>query len=193
MLPLIVSYYTNDWEYPEHAKRLRSECVALGLEHFIIEVESKNSYIKNCCLKPFFIRNCLNTFDRPVLWVDVDGSILKKPDFFLDTNWDFQARRMGPDRKRMYHVGTIWVNYTPQALRFVDAWCERTGDMTDESSLDQTLKSQVWDLRHRDIPPEYFVINRKPDPKTVILHRLSSGESKKNEYDKFVLYEKEIG
>lgn len=26
MLPLIVSFYTNDWEYPIHAARLKREC-----------------------------------------------------------------------------------------------------------------------------------------------------------------------
>jgi hypothetical protein len=193
MHPLIVSFFTKDWEYPEHGRRLKKECADLGLDSHIVELKSTGSYIKNCCMKPFFLRTCLQTFNRPVLWIDVDGSILKKPDFFLDTEWDFQAKRMGPHRKRIYHVGTIWINNTPKALEFVDKWCEKTGDMTDESSLDQTLKSQEWDFRHRDIPPEYFVIAKRPSPEAVIFHRISSGQSKQQETDLFNKYEEEIG
>lgn len=192
MYPLVVSFFTKDWEYSQHATRLREECKQLGLDSYIVEVESTGSYIKNCCIKPFFLRNCLKTFNRPILWIDVDGSIYKKPDYFLDTNWDFQAKKMPKSRSRIYHVGTIWINNTPQALEFLDKWCEKTGDMTDESSLDQTLKSKDWDLRHRDIPPEYFVIGLKTE-ETVILHRLSRGESKRKERELFTKYEQQFG
>ena len=33
--PLIISFYTDDWTYPQHADRLRGECDRLGLAHHI--------------------------------------------------------------------------------------------------------------------------------------------------------------
>ncbi len=195
MYPVIVSFFTEDWKYPEHAKRLEAECDSLGLRSYIREMPSRKGYIENSCIKPFFIRDCLEKFKSPILWIDVDGSIFAKPDFFLETDWDFQAKRMKPPRKRFYHVGTMWFNYNDRVREFVSAWCARTGDMTDESALDQTLKSRNWDLKHRDIPEEYFrILHRNIIPEgTVIGHRLSEWESKSEQADKFNKYESEIG
>lgn len=195
--PLIVSFFTPDWEYEAHSRRLARECDDLGLEHRIERKESRGGYIQNSCIKPFFIRDCLREEKRPVLWVDVDGSIFKKPVFFLDENFDFQARKMDPRyRRRIWHVGTMWFNPTPATLSFVDAWCSRTGDMTDESALDQTWKAKEWGLRTRDVPPEYFHIARDGQhiPKNIVIaHRLSKGESKKEQTKLFTQYEKLVG
>jgi hypothetical protein len=193
LLPLIVSYFTRDWHYPQHAARLAGECEALGLEAHIEERESRGGYTQNCCIKPEFIRECLQTAGRPVLWVDVDASILRKPDFFLGADgWDFQARKMASRRRRTWHVGTLWFNPTPATLDFVDEWVARTGDMTDESALDQTWKARDWGLRTRDIPPTYFELG-EPSPGCVILHRLSSSRSKQQQAEACMRYERDVG
>ena len=196
MYPVIVSFFTKDWVYPKHAERLKKECDALGLESVIRELPSRNGYIQNTCHKPFFIRKCLEELKRPVLWIDVDGSIYSKPDFFLDTDYDFQARKMNPKhRKRTWHVGTMWFNYTPAMLTFIEEWCRRTGDMTDESALDQTWKRKEWGLRTREVPAEYFHIIRRepPPPEIVIGHRLSKGASKRKQTPYFEAYERRNG
>lgn len=194
---MVVSFYTHDWQYPTHANRLQQECESLGLDYRIEEHQSRGGYIENSCIKPFFLRKCLREECRPILWIDVDGSIFKPPIFFLDDGFDFQARKMNPEqRKRIWHVGTIYLNPTPATMAFVDAWCERTGDMTDESALDQTWKSREWNLRTRDIPPEYFFIaksERNIPPNTVIAHRLSNGASKRKQTPIFNRYEEVIG
>lgn len=196
-LPLIISFFTPDWEYEAHSKRLIKECDSLGLEHRIERRESRGGYIQNSCIKPFYIRECLQEAKRPVLWVDVDGSIFKPPVFFLSGDFDFQARKMDPKyRRRTWHVGTMWFNYTPAMLEFIEAWCNRTGDMTDESALDQTWKARDWGLRTREVPPGYFFILREGRPiptTTVIAHRLSKGESKKDQTRQFNEYERLIG
>jgi len=195
--PLIVSFFTPDWEYETHSKRLAKECEELRLDYRIERQESRGGYIQNSCIKPFYIRECLREAKRPVLWLDVDGSIFKPPAYTLRDDLDFQARKMDPTRRRrIWHVGTMWFNYTPKMLAFIDEWCARTGDMTDESSLDQTFKSRNWNLRTRDLPAEYFFIIRKEDriPKNVVIgHRLSSGESKKEQTKAFNEYERLIG
>lgn len=195
MYPVIISFYTNDWLYPQHANRLRAECTKLGLEYIIEERPSRGGYIQNSCIKPEFIRDCLR-LGRPVLWIDVDGSICQRPDFFLDGYYDFQAKRMGPHRKRIWHVGTMYFNPTPATMAFVDAWIDRTGDMTDESSLDQTLKAKDWGLRTREVPPEYFMFcdrHDRPPKGAVIAHRLSKSESKRQQTQEFNRYEREVG
>ena len=182
MYPLIVSFYTDDWEYPQHAERLRRECDSLGLDHRIERRESRGGYLQNSCIKPEFIRDCLQE-GCPVLWVDVDGSIFARPDWFLDDNWDFQARKMDKrHRKREWHVGTMWFNYNDRVMEFVSQWVKNTGAISDESALEKTWR-QVK-LKSVDIPPEYFQIesSRRPHlPDTVILHRISNSPIKRVE------------
>ena len=194
MHPVIVSFYTPDWQYPAHAERLANECKALGLEYRIERRESTGSYLKNTCIKPTYIRECLN-MGKPILWIDVDGSIYKRPDFFLEIDAEFAARRMGPHRKRTWHVGTMYFTPTPAVIEFVDEWVRITGECSDESALEQTLRSRKWWFRCSDIPPEYFEIQtarKGRTDRTVIMHRLSNGESKRAEALFFDNYEKTV-
>ena len=189
-LPLVVSFYTEDWRYPEHAARLAGECRALGLDYHIERRASAGGYLENTCQKPTFLRECLERFARPVLWIDVDGSILSRPDYFAEPGWDMQARRMPPHRPRTWHVGTLY--WAPSALGFVREWEALTGGMSDESSLEQAWQLHGAGLRARDIPATYFEIPTPRRPRTaecVIFHRLSDGESKRKQTARFNAYE----
>ena len=186
--PLIISFYTDDWQYPQHADRLRGECDRLGLAHHIERRPSAGGYLENTCQKPTFIRECLQRYGRPVLWIDVDGSIRQKPEHFREPGWDFQARRMPSHRPRTWHVGTMYWAPTPAALAFVDDWIGRTGDMSDESSLEQSWRALGHTLAARDIPATYFEIPTRRQPMTpqcVIFHRLSDGDSKRAQTSRF--------
>ena len=177
--------------------RFEQECRSLGLDCRIEELPSRGGYIENSCHKPAFILRCLTESNRPVLWVDVDGSIFAPPAFFTEAGFDFQARKMNPERRRrIWHVGTLWFAPTDASVEFIEAWVARTGDMTDESALDQVWKSREWPLRTRDIPAEYFHIlsrNERPPPGTVIAHRLSDSASKRHQTPIFESYERLIG
>lgn len=199
----LISFYTKDWQYPQHAKRLKRECDALGIPSVIQELPSTGSYLKNTCLKPQFILDKLKELKSPVLWVDVDGSVLQKPKLTykidvtslesprqeyaespLSSGFDFAARRMAETRSRTWHVGTMWFNYTPAMIEFLEKWIENTGRISDESALEKTWQDHGWMIETYNLPPEYFYIERrgKPIPQgTVIMHRISSGESKKKE------------
>lgn len=188
--PILISFYTDDWCYPEHAARLTEECKRLGLDHHIERRESAGGYLENTCQKPTFIRECLDRLDRPVLWIDVDGSIINRPDYFREPGWDFQARKMPPSRPRTWHVGTMY--WAPTALPFVREWEARTGDMSDESSLEQTWAELGHTLRARDIPETYFEIPswRRPMSRgCVIFHRLSDWKGKRMQASRFNEYE----
>lgn len=194
MLPVIVSFYTDDWKYPAYAALLKRQCDDLGLEHHIEMLPSAGNYLKNTCMKPQFIRDCLE-MNRPILWIDVDGAILKPPVFFDGLDADFAAMRMNRERKRTWHVGTMFFRPSDTVRAFVDAWSANSGECSDESALEFTLRQQDWGLKTSDIPPEYFEIEAgryRPTEKTVIYHRISSGESKKQQAKFFNEYEKKV-
>ena len=193
----IISFYTDDWEYPRHAKRLRAECGSLGIDNYIVELPSTGSYLKNTCLKPRFILDCLMKFKEPVLWIDVDASILDYPHLAGILEVDFAARMMAEDRARTWHVGTMWFNYTQAMVIFLESWIENTGKLSDESALEKTWSDNGWMLTTHSLPPEYFYIIRYrhhmiPEG-TIIAHRISSGESKKNELPGAIEYAKNGG
>jgi len=187
---LLISYYTENWAYPAHAHRLKQECKALKIRHRIEALQDTGSYLKNCCYKPRYILECLREEKAPVLWVDVDASILAYPEYF-DTglDYDMQAKRMKEPRKRTWHVGTIWFNYNPTVMQFLTKWAENTGACSDESSLEQTWREMP--IKARDIPDDYFGITGDR-PFGVICHRISDSLSKKRESKFFDRYEQEV-
>lgn len=182
----LISFFTKDANYPQHAKRLSKECEKLGVPYKIEELPSTGSYLKNTCLKPNFILEKLKELKSPVLWVDVDASIYKFPDLCrnLSDYCDFAARPMAEHRKRTWHVGTMWFNYTPSMIAFIEEWVRNTGNLSDESSLEKTWQDFRCISSCADLPPEYFYIEQRgkhPPHDVVIMHRISNSQMKRSE------------
>lgn len=195
--PLIVSFFTQDWEYPRHAAELKSDCERLGLDHCIEELPSKGRFTANCCMKPEFIRRKLIEMQRPVLWVDVDSRLRHLPEWFRGTDslYDLQARHTIPEhnRRTKWHVVVMWWNCTPAVIEFMDRWIEATYRTmaeggSEEAALEWTRR-QGHSLRVRDMPWEYsdFGNPRTADP--VIKNSISKGISKRREMPGLIDYE----
>lgn len=178
----VISFYTQDWKYPQFARRLIHDCHCLDIPHRIEERLSTGSYLRNTCMKPKFIWEKLIELKSPILWIDCDGSLCERPTFFDGLDCDMAAKRMPPARVRTWHVGTLWLNYTPAVMSFMERWMKNTGAISDESALEKTWREQPINVV--DIPPEYFVILQRgklPRPGDVICHRISEGDAKKRE------------
>jgi hypothetical protein len=189
----VISFYTPDWKYPEYANNLKEDCFRLGLKFSIDQLPSQGEYVKNCNIKPRFIRDKLYQLKSPVLWVDVDGSLLKLPELLLSHTidaYDIAGNRPTNNSERI-HVGSVWFNYTDATLAFLDAWADAV-----DSSIDDAAFNGVWGhfknrLQLFSLPPEYFFIHKRVNTSipenTVILHRLSSSDLKwqyKNKVEK---------
>jgi hypothetical protein len=179
----VASFYTPTWRYPEHAARLRWECDRLGLPHHIAQLPDQGGYLANTRLKPGFLRDTMLELARPLLWVDVDGSILARPDA-LRADADFMAHPM-PARTglgRVWNVGTLFFNSTPAALDLLTLWAEATGAGSDEAALDVVWRSARWEGLFAPLPTSYYRIlppgGVHIPPGTVIAHRLSTSPSK---------------
>lgn len=186
--PVICSLYTPNWEYPIWAKKLAGNCETLKLDYNICGYEDTKSYLKNCRLKPNHIQKVMKECDRPVLWIDVDGSIYKKPEIFVNTKNDFMAKKMAAQRQRHWHVGTIFFNNSNMGKQFLNAWVEKTNSIkgSDELALDILWKEGRFNnsLSSSDIPASYFRIKNKKyvaNNSDVIVHRISTGEAKTKE------------
>jgi hypothetical protein len=183
----VVSFYTADWDYPKYAMQLQDDCERLGLAHYIVKRESTDDYVKNCNIKPFFIRDMLLRFKSPVFWIDVDGSIISSPKLLLTldiNNFDMAANRSVKDPSRI-HVGSIWFNYTQATLEFVDAWCANVI----KRGIDDAVFNGIWGqfvdkIKFYELPSEYFFILPTPTstaPENVcVVHRLSASPLKQS-------------
>ena len=80
--PLLISYYTQDQQYPQHAERLKSQLSELGIEYYIIEIPSDHNRQSNCNKKIQMFKDCMDKFDRPLIWLDIDSEVLKREEFY---------------------------------------------------------------------------------------------------------------
>lgn len=181
--PTIVSFYTPTWDYPKHASRLIAECERLGLPYHIKQLDPGQSWLDNTRLKSKFIFDSMKELDRPILWIDVDGSIYRRPDILLNVEEDFMGRHQRTGPRRNWHVGTMFFNNTPNGKQLLDEWntlCQ-TASGTDEAAFEEVWKKFGTNITFKELPSEYFEIIHdaaQATPNAVIVHRLSKCPSK---------------
>ena len=189
---LVISFYTNDGNYPKYAELLSEDCERLGIDYYIAEKQSFDDYCKNCNIKPFFIKEALEKFKKPVLWMDVDGSIVTSPSLFFEDNilsYDVAANRATWNADKI-HVGSMWFNYTKPAVELINAWCESVSS----GGIDDSEFNSIWNnnknkLRFYELPQNYFTILKSPDSEipadSCIVHRISNSFLKRKYKEKF--------
>lgn len=148
--PIVISFYTDDRD--EYADRMVDSCRRLGLNYHIAKKE-------NTITKPLFIRDRLQQFQKPVIWFDIDGELLRSPNLAgLET--DFAACRNTNKEvtDRDWALSVLWFNYTLPAIDFLDQWCVNSESDTEEASFDATWKSLRGTLMPCILPVEYHVV-----------------------------------
>jgi len=143
--PLVISFYTENTPYQFEAMSLINSCHMHGIELEIQGIASTGSWEKNCAKKPKFIRDKLIEKKRPIFWIDADAVFHKSPDFSPFFSCDFSVYEVPSriqDRFFRYRAGSIFLNYTEDAIAFANRWveyCDRIIQAGQELSfLDQT-------------------------------------------------------
>ena len=184
----VISFYTQDWEYPRYAAKLAADCQRLGIDHLIEELPSSNDYLKNCNKKPGFILNKLQKIKRPVLWMDADGTICDRLDALDDPDimrYDIAGNVATWDHDKI-HVGSLWFNFTQAAIDVLTKWKSHLeiADYDDDVGFNRVLDSCKDSTKIFALPQEYFLISRSLTGEvplgTKIVHRLSTGPSKES-------------
>ncbi len=124
-LPLVVSYYTKHTPYEKEVENLINSCKKFNIEHYVEGVEDRGSWGANCALKPYFIREKMKEFQRPLLWVDADAVFLQglKFDDFMYSDLVFYYEPSIKDPRFSAFAGTVYVNSTSGGLESLDLWC----------------------------------------------------------------------
>ncbi|QCR38746.1 hypothetical protein [Nissabacter sp. SGAir0207] len=133
-IPVIVSFYTPEWEYASRAQALIRRCDELGLAYDIQPRASRGNWNKNTAMKATFIQEMLAKHEH-IIWVDCDGELRQLPALCLAH--DSAAPVLAVPHQTMprnWHVCVLSIRRTPVSVRLVDAWAEyvKTCDVTDE-------------------------------------------------------------
>ena len=168
-IPLVVSYYTKGTPYEEEVKSLRESCERFGIECHIEGVESKGSWEENCAYKPYFIREMMQRFRRPLLWVDADAVFLRPLPFEECMFSDLALIRMKEDKGDRFCIysGAVYINATRGGVKGLDLWChfsdqirkdeKKAPPFMDQISLHLVLLSKP-SIHMEPLPPTYCKI-----------------------------------
>lgn len=178
----VISFYTPDWRYPAYAQSLASDCERLGVPSIIEQRNSTGSYRENCNIKPEFIRDKLRELKQPVLWMDVDGSVLRLPQELsgpIVTDIVGYQNQGFPER---IYVCTLLFNYTPVVLDLVDLWCDHSKNSIDDGAFNDAIKNLGQDITIKTLPAQQIAVSKigheTMSDELCFVHRISNSDIK---------------
>lgn len=180
----LISFYTQEWKYKKYALNLIDKCNKLGIKHLIKELPSTGCYMDNTKLKTAFIKECLETLKSPVLWVDCDSHVLKKPVFFdtIPQGVTMAAKKKPEKNKLTWYVAVLWFDYCEESLDFINRWIAQS---TGTIGGDHTAMERAWrekNINAIDIPEDYAVVLKKNEqPRGTISLTISDWPQKNSE------------
>ncbi len=165
-IPLIVSYYTKETPYEKEVEHLIESCKRFALEYHIEGIEDRGCWEENCAYKPYFMREKMKAFQRPLLWVDADAVFLK-PLQFEDFMFSDLVFSYDPSTSHYEHGiqdpcfsafsafgGTVYINSTEGGFASLDLWCYYA---------DEIIKVAGKATPYSDQASLHFTIRSKPD------------------------------
>lgn len=172
MPPLFVSYYTLNTGYEQEIKNLTLSSKKLSLETDFVAIESKGSWEQNCCYKPQFLLEMLEKHKRPIVWIDADAVILKKPLFFDSLECDIALRiyeDLPLEHPSKVNTATVYLRNTKQVKELLKLWkarchyilANKIGEPWDQSALRDVLFQQESPISVKPLPDSYCTIYDK--------------------------------
>lgn len=169
--PVYVSFYTP--EYKPFADELEYSLNMFKLKYEIRPIKSFGKWELNCNYKPVFIKEMMEKYNQPVVWLDADATVESYPTLFDNTTADIAVHfRNGVELLS----GTIFFNNTPKAKELIDIWEKRAKEQPHE--LDQVSLAYAktcWKGEVKRLPERYcniFDLMNIPNP--VITHHQAS-------------------
>lgn len=133
MKPLFVSHWWGD-AYAKKAQKLTKQYKKFGLDHYVKEVKrnEKENYQLAINTKPQFMLDMLQKHERPIVYVDVDMNIHKKPQLFDHLhNYDIACFNWNADHNVTRTVDpyvletcstVVAFGYTKPAINLLKKW-----------------------------------------------------------------------
>jgi hypothetical protein len=167
--PMLVSFWCGGDYYREAARLLREDCERVGLDHDIVEIESATSedWIAACRRKIPFYLEMHRKHRRPILWLDVDSRLTRRPEIFDGATCDIAGflrgfrylRDFDPQAlPRFFAPFALYFNTTPRATAFLELMAEierqHQGAATDDFFLHEAWKQHRQQMSVLALPPD---------------------------------------
>jgi len=169
VLPTIVSFYAGEPRYHAAAEQLRRDCIALELDHDIVElpIRADETWLSICRRKATFYLGMQRKHHRPIFWLDVDSRLRTLPSVLDGATCDVAGflrgfrylRDFDPVAlPRFFAPFALFFNYTPRATAFLELLAAIAEESLSDVS-DDFLLQEAW-LRHQQqlsvtvLPPD---------------------------------------
>jgi len=187
--PLFVSFFTP--QYEQEAASLIETLKAFSLDHEVIERKNLGDWYQNTRMKPAVVNGAmLHHPGRPVVWLDSDARVRRRPELFWRLACDVAAYRTVHQASGIveYLSGTVYLSGSPRSVEFASRWiahCQFRTDVSEQFGFNDALAEAIRDtsFRFEPLPVEYtFVFDRHraefPGVKPVIEHFQKSRETR---------------
>lgn len=171
---LVVSYATKNTPYVQILEsRLLPTLIKWGLNYDIEYPLDKGSWAKNTHMKAEFLKKMLLKHKQPIVFLDADATIERFPILFEqleeydisyhELNWYSFWRGIEGNPKREYLSGTLYLNYNPIIIDFLDAWIALNKRSTawEQRNMQQILEKWKPRLKIYPLPIEYIAIKKR--------------------------------
>ena len=166
MKTLLISFYADTEGkkyYSECYKKLKLQLTKLKIPHHICELPNQGNWLKNCRMKPEFILKMLRKFEKPLVWLDIDATILEDPKLFDTLDCDFAAspRNWEEDENPSplkLRASPLYINNTSNTKSLIEQWincCKRFPALPDHHCLEKALFIVKNKLNFKHLPKSY--------------------------------------
>lgn len=193
----VVSFHTGQEPYVSKSRRLAESCEKLDVPCWIGELPDRGTWIENVSMKAQFLLNTMYYLRHPLLWIDADGYLVRKPDILHQCLEDFGVYAKDRHKRtwkpigrepqtlpeawpdtRWFLTGTMFFNNTELSHRLLSRWAEAARSRPrDYQQL--LLQEIVANMDPRPsilwLPETYCSIRGRAKP-PVVFHDLASCE-----------------
>jgi len=132
----IISFYFDKFQltptYRKAYERFVSVLDREGLDYYIEnpKLSKELSYFEITKYKPKFIKKCMDNFDCPLIWIDIDSILKFKSKQQLDeeivnfNKFDFCATSINASSPYFFWSGFLYFNNTWQAKSLINKWIQ---------------------------------------------------------------------
>jgi len=179
---VICAFYTKNSIYEDLAcKFFIPNCQKMGLEYFVLAIDSIGSWAQNTCFKPTLAKEAFkNHPGKNIILLDVDSQIKHYPDLFHNIPSLYNIGALILDWQKWYHyptphkellTGTLFLRNNEKTLHFCNLW-EKLSKGGGKLITDQNTIKKALDLMGEpiyELPLDYNYIDTLPNGKKPLI------------------------
>ncbi len=160
MTPIYIAYYTAGTGYADEARELIRTLETFDLPHDVRAIADPGNWMAAVSHKPTFIAEMMAAHRRPLVYVDVDARIRRRPEYFDSlAASDVDLAAVWKDEEELF-AATLYVGVSERAAGLIQAWraaCAARPDEVDQRCL-QAIVERGIDAKIERLPAAYAAI-----------------------------------